>query len=383
MPKSVLIVDTYYTDALHQLKADHTFKGQKTYEKELGRVSGYGFGTGGAYVRSLRALLWDASIIVPNSLGLQDLWASEHNKQRPITLGWEYMQVLARPPIARDLLKWIPHAHRILLQQVKEARPDVLLVQDINAIPPSLVQQLKKYVGTVIGEIASPLPPDAFVTCYDRIISALPSIVEKVRSLGVPSTFLPLGFDARWATQSDTKTREIDAVFVGSFTRLQPTTAPLLRAIAEAIPGFRVYGTAKPDLLKDAGLTNYYHGPVWGSEMFSVLGNSKIVVNRHGTVAGPYAVNMRMYETTGSGAALITESKSNLQDLFDVGTEVMAYNGIDEAVEIAVSLLAEPDRLSALAQAGQQRTLRDHTYDRRAESLVEIFESDLARPRRT
>jgi spore maturation protein CgeB len=117
--------------------------------------------------------------------------------------------------------------------------------------------------------------------------------------------------------------------------------------------------------------------------MFSVLGNSKIVVNRHGTVAGPYAVNMRMYETTGSGAALVTESKSNLQDLFSVGTEVMAYNNIDEAVDTAVSLLADPDRLAALARAGQQRTLRDHTYDRRAESLTEIFESDLARPRQS
>ena len=378
MPKSVLIVDTYYTDALHQLKADHTFKGQKTYENELGRVSGYGFGTGGAYVRSLRALQWDASIIVPNSLGLQDLWASEHNKLRPIALGWEHMQVLARAPIARHVLKWIPHAHRILLQQVKDVRPDVLLVQDINAIPPSLVEQLKKYAGTVIGEIASPLPPNAFVTCYDRIISALPSIVEKAQSLGVASTFLPLGFDARWATKSDTTTREIDAVFVGSFTRLQPTTAPLLRAVAEAIPGFRVYGTAKPDALEAAGLTKNYYGPVWGSEMFAVLGNSKIVVNRHGTVAGPYAVNMRMYETTGSGAALITESKSNLQELFNVGNEVMAYKDIEEAVDIAVNLLAAPNRLSSLALAGQERTLRDHTYDRRAESLIEIFESDLA-----
>ncbi len=383
MANSVLIVDTYYIDALRQLDADHRFKDLENYDQELRRVSDYGFGTGGAYVRALSALQWDTSIIVPNSLGLQDLWATEHNKQRPIRLGWEYMQVLARPPIARDVLKWFPHAHRILLQQVKDIRPNVLLVQDINAIPPSLVRQLKKYAGTVIGEIASPLPPAAFVTCYDRIISALPSIVEKVQSLGVPATFLPLGFDARWATQSDTKTREIDAVFVGSFTRLQPNTAPLLHAVAEAIPGFRVYGTATPDVLKAAGLTKNYHGPVWGSEMFSVLGNSKIVVNRHGTVAGPYAVNMRMYETTGSGAALITESKSNLQDLFDVGAEVMAYNNIDEAVEVAVSLLAEPDRLSALALAGHQRTLRDHTYDRRAESLVEIFESDLSRARRS
>jgi hypothetical protein len=383
MTRSVLVIDTYYIDALRQLRADHKFEAAANYGKEIRRVSEYGFGTGGAYVRALNALQWDAEIIIPNSLGLQDLWAREHHKQRPVGVGFGYMPVISRPPIARDLLKWAPHAHKILLQQVKDIRPDVLLVQDINAIPPSLVRQLKKYVGTVIGEIASPLPPDSFVRCYDRIISALPSIVEKTQTLGVPSTFLPLGFDARWATKSDTTTREIDVVFVGSFTRLQPTTAPLLRAIAEAIPGFRVYGTAKPDVLEAAGLRSHYHGPVWGSEMFAVLGNSKIVVNRHGTVAGPYAVNMRMYETTGSGAALITETKSNLQDLFDVGTEVMAYNDIEEAVDIAVSLLADPNRLSALALAGQERTLRDHTYDRRAESLIEIFESDLAGKRQS
>jgi spore maturation protein CgeB len=383
MTRSVLVIDTYYIDALRQLRVDHKFEGPANYDKELRRVSEYGFGTGGAYVRALSGLQWDTSIIVPNSLGLQDLWVREHHKQRPVGLGWEYMQILARPPIARALLKWVPHAHKILLQQVKDIRPDVLLVQDINAIPPSLVRQLKRYVGTVIGEIASPLPPDAFVTCYDRIISALPSIVEKARTLGIPSTYLPLGFDARWATKSDTRTREIDAVFVGSFTRLQPTTAPLLRAIAGAIPEFRVYGTAKPDVLEAAGLTNHYYGPVWGGEMFAVLGNSKIVVNRHGTVAGPYAVNMRMYETTGSGAALITESKSNLQDLFDVGTEVMAYSDIEEAVDIAVRLLADPNRLSEMALAGQERTLRDHTYDRRAESLIEIFESDLAAKRQS
>jgi glycosyltransferase involved in cell wall biosynthesis len=244
------------------------------------------------------------------------------------------------------------------------------------------VRHLKKYAGVVIGEIASPLPPDAFVKSYDRIISALPSIVEKAQSLGVPATFVPLGFDARWATVRESQLREIDVVFVGSFSRLQPNTAPLLRAIAEAVPGFRVYGTAKAEVLKEAGLTKNYHGPVWGKEMFSVLGNSKIVVNRHGTVAGRYAVNMRMYETTGAGAALITEQKSNLQDLFDIGTEVKAYNDIDEAVAMTISLLRNPSTLSALAHAGQQRTLRDHTYDRRAESLIEIFEKDLKEKQR-
>jgi spore maturation protein CgeB len=42
--------------------------------------------------------------------------------------------------------------------------------------------------------------------------------------------------------------------------------------------------------------------------MFKILARSKIVINRHGTIAGNYAVNMRMYEATGSGAMLVTEN---------------------------------------------------------------------------
>ena len=377
MTRSVLVVDTYYINALARLGYDKKFTEPKVYQHELARASEFGFGTGGAYVRALRGQGWESSIIIPNSLALQDLWAQEHGLHRPISPEWNHMQILARPPVFRDVLKWVPHAHRILLQQVRDARPDVLLVQDINAVPPSLVRQFKKYAGVVIGEIASPPPPKPFLTCYDRILSALPSIVDRATSLGIPSTFVPLGFDKRWATFTDTRERDIDVVFVGSFSRLQPTTAPLLRAIAEAVPTFRLYGTAKSDVLKNSGLQSVYHGPVWGEQMFEILGNSKIVINRHGTIAGSYAVNMRMYESTGSGAALVTEQKSNLGELFAVGEEVLGYSDITDAVQQTSDLLQNPGRLSQIARAGQQRTLSDHTYDNRAEQLIRIFETDL------
>jgi len=379
MTRSVLILDTYYMDALKRLSVDARIESISEYEVEIERVSEYGFGTGGSYSRALRECHWDSTVVIPNSLGLQDLWSREHGLRRPMNFGWHRMQVLTRPPIFRDVLRWLPHAHQVLLRQVQEIRPDVLFVQDINAIPPSLIRTLKKYAGVVIGEIASPLPPKSFITCYDRIISALPSIVERAHREGVPSTYLPLGFDTRWSNNTDTHQREIDVVFVGSFTRLQPNTAPLLRAIAKEIPGFRLYGSVGREALERAELTDHFFGPLWGGEMFKILGNSKIVINRHGSVAGQYAVNMRMYESTGSGAALVTEAKSNLSELFDINSEVVAYRDINDAVDKTLNLLANPDRLSELASNGHRRTLRDHTYGRRAERLIDIFEKDLHR----
>ena len=129
--------------------------------------------------------------------------------------------------------------------------------------------------------------------------------------------------------------------------------------------------------MQKAGLDDHYVGGAWGREMFEVLGSSKLVVNRHGAIAGDFAVNMRMYETTGAGAALVTERKSNLADLFEPGAEVIAYDGILDAAEQAAALLADPARLDRVAAAGQARTLGEHSYRQRAAQLSSILEPRL------
>ena len=86
---------------------------------------------------------------------------------------------------------------------------------------------------------------------------------------------------------------------------------------------------------------------------------------------------MRMYEATGSGAALITENKSNLADLFAPSTEVLGYDSVEEAAALAAALLADPTRLDEVAAAGQRRTLTDHTYSRRADQLADVLTKSL------
>jgi hypothetical protein len=40
--------------------------------------------------------------------------------------------------------------------------------------------------------------------------------------------------------------------------------------------------------------------------------------------------------------------------------------------------LSRPTEIETIAISGQQRTLVDHTYTKRAEKLVEIFQKDLS-----
>ncbi len=94
----------------------------------------------------------------------------------------------------------------------------------------------------------------------------------------------------------------------------------------------------------------------------------------HIDIAQNSAANVRLYEATGMGTLLLTDWKSNLPELFEVGREVVAYHSVEECAEqISYYLEYEKER-AAIAAAGQRRTLTEHTIDRRMQELVGILE---------
>ncbi len=108
--------------------------------------------------------------------------------------------------------------------------------------------------------------------------------------------------------------------------------------------------------------------------MYRVRRAAKITLTKHiSTVAGQFANNMTLFETTGIGGFLITDQKSNLHQLFDVGKEIVAYQDSRECVELIRYYLEHEDERASIARAGQQRTLRDHTYHQRMQELVDII----------
>ena len=222
-----------------------------------------------------------------------------------------------------------------------------------------------------MGEIASPLPPKRFIGGYDLILSAHPGLVREIESIGVKASWNPLGVDASSISKQASKNRDIDAVFVGSLGRLQKNTGPLLAEVKKLVPSLQIYGNISKSALKKFGLAENYMGPAWGSKMHEILSRAKLSVNRHGEIAGPYAVNMRMYESTAAGAMLLTEDKTNLKDLLTPGTEVVAYRNNRDAAEKARYYLDHPEELAKIAKAGQKRTLEEHTYQQRVSRMAD------------
>ena len=147
-----------------------------------------------------------------------------------------------------------------------------------------------------------------------------------------------------------------------------------LEHVCREIP-VQVWGQGIDSLPEDSSIRKAYRGPAWGIDMFRILGRSRISLNHHIEISGPYANNMRLYETTGVGTLLLTDWKQNLAEMFEPGAEVAVYRTPAECVETIGYYLNEEAERNRTARAGQERTLRDHTYRQRMAQLVELVES--------
>ncbi|EKD28511.1 MAG: hypothetical protein ACD_79C00287G0018 [uncultured bacterium] len=106
-------------------------------------------------------------------------------------------------------------------------------------------------------------------------------------------------------------------------------------------------------------------GPVFGKDMYEVLQNSKICLNIHTDMAIDCVGNMRMFEATGAGTCLLTDTGINMKDLFNENSEVVTYSSVDECIEKMNFLLNNEKIRQEIALNGKKRTLKDHTLKAR------------------
>ncbi len=79
----------------------------------------------------------------------------------------------------------------------------------------------------------------------------------------------------------------------------------------------------------------------------------------------------RLFEAAACGTAILSDSWEGLDQFFRVGSEVLVARSTDEAV---AALGLAPDELSRVAAAARERTLGEHTADKRAAELEALLE---------
>ncbi len=351
---SGLIVDTYYPAFLDSHYAERPTLVDASYDVQWRVLMDRFFGTCDSYSHFLGELDHQAHEVVVNCEPLQRAWAREHGVRFKKRLGR-----LSAPPL--------------VLQQAEEFRPDVVYMQDLNALSPRGLRALRARSRLLVGQIASEPPPDKQLAPFDLILTSLPHFVPMFRAKGFASEYFRIAFDPRVLTRVQTNAPAEDVVFVGTLARTQHGRGnELLERAARRAP-IEFWGYNLDGWPADAAIRRRYRGEAWGLDMYRMLAGSKIALNRHIDVAGDYANNMRLYEATGVGTLLITDAKRNLAELFEPDVEVVTYASEAELVEKIRHYVADEAERSRIARAGQERTLHDHTYAHRMRELVAIL----------
>lgn len=402
-------VTTYYKNFLKYYYSKNPQIISKSFGEQYNHLMNEAFGWSNFYQKHLNKLGNDAYEIIANAEPLQSAWA----KEQGLNLSGE------------DLL----------LEQFKFYKPDVIFFQDSLSFSFAFIRDLKTNVPSVkkiIGWSCAPFAVQQLETfkLFDFVCACSPKFVDVLKNIGVKTYRLNHAFESLLTSriQQDNNYPESDFVFIGSFignADFHNDRIKLIESLISKKVNLSLYTNLPNDnyfyvigqkigylisqSLKSLGLNNLALNlplikktarltempkkinfskdfkraanptPLFGIEMFKALSKSKIGFNSHGGVAGEYAANVRLFEVTGVGSCLLTDYKKNISDFFEPDKEVVTYKSSDECIEKINWLLSHQNELKLISIAGQQRTLRDHTFERRAEELHEIISRELGR----
>lgn len=76
-------------------------------------------------------------------------------------------------------------------------------------------------------------------------------------------------------------------------------------------------------------------------------------------------VRLRDFEVPMSGGFYLVEYMEELEEFYEIGTEIVCYDGPKDLVAKIKYFLAHSDEREAIARAGRARCLRDHTWQKR------------------
>ena len=179
---------------------------------------------------------------------------------------------------------------------------------------------------------------------YDAIFFKEPFLTDRLRAmLGLPVYYLPQACNPRWHRPVAQAGTEPFLVIAGN---MYPSRVRLLdRLIAKGIP-LRLYGGGFPRWIGETACRAAHQGRyVAREEKARVFRSAAGVLNTMhlGEVNG---VNARLFEAAGCGAAVLTEFRSTVPELFAVGKEVLVFHDFDDLVRAGdqTDQRARPDR---------------------------------------
>lgn len=267
----------------------------------------------------------------------------------------------------------------ILIAQIEHHRTEVFYNMDPVRYDGAFMQRLPGHVKFSLAWRAVPGKID--FSGYDLVVCNFPQILKGFDARRT-ALFYP-SHDPALEAYAANRDRPIDVLFIGTYSRQHKNRARMLddvaglsgsRNVVMSLVTSRYARWAESPLgwfgplassRRPSAIRRIARPPVFGRDMYALLGQSKIVFNGALDASGPDRGNMRCWETMGAGALLVTDEGAYPQGMENNST-MLTYKGRDDVLKVIAAALDDGSWQSLADQGHRMITTRyskDAQYD--------------------
>jgi len=286
-----------------------------------------------------------------------------------------------------------------LLAAAKDERPDLIFCFMLSdEFEPGVLRQLKAVAPTLAWFSDDHWRFDNYSSLWARHFSWVATTYSKA-----PGRYRRIGVDnvvrSQWAANTGlyapTKAMPVmaqrpDVAFVGGRTKPRDRIVRFLRKKGIEVDAYgsgwengriseermiEIFGTAKINLALNPA-PGFFNKNSLGRLAFR-RSVDKIVFDFHPIAnmktwlhRGIVQIKARHFEIPACGGFVITSQADDLENYFQLGKEMVTYASLPDLAEKIQYYLSHDSEREAIARAGYDRVIRDHTYEKR---FSEIF----------
>ena len=281
-----------------------------------------------------------------------------------------------------------PSLEDILLAQIEAHATDVFYNLDPVRYGNAFLKRLPGCVKRTIAWRAAPSGNAQFLD-HDLVVNNYPSLADQYRTQGARTAFFFPGHDPAMDAFAASDDRPIDVLFIGGYTRHHLQRAKGLEAVSRLANRYNVVfnldvsratsiaetplGLVGPlkKLRRPASIRKVSDSPLFGLDMYRQIGRAKVVINGKVDIAGADRGNMRVWETLGCGAALVTDA-GNYPEGMAAGRDFVVHETADQIAASVEGLLADESKRHAIANNGRHMISTKFSKDAQWQRFVEL-----------
>lgn len=273
---------------------------------------------------------------------------------------------------------WHVYMNQEVIRYVKRMKPDVLFIIKGGSITADTLWKIRKTTNTLIINIFTdnPLYMGKFSSiepCHYFFVKDM-YIVDTLRKAGLKNIYyLPqcTNPDVYKPTEMSEEERKVLSSNLSLIGTMYPYRLKFMEQLVEFKPAIWGKGWDRKNTRGIAALSR--GKDIRGTKKAKAICASGISLNFHHPLNDIHGTNSRTFDISACKGFQLADYKSDIEDLMEIGKEIVCFRTIDELKELIKYYLQNPAKRIEIAEAAYRRVLKDHTYDVRAKQIMEII----------